>query len=147
MLMSGAEKPKKEKGDAPRDKPLFWIGSSLDDLSEFPLPVKKVMGFALRQAQKGGRHTDAKPLKGQKGASVLEVVADFDTDTYRAVYTVKFRRAVYVLHAFQKKSKSGIKTPKHELDLVERRLRAAKEHYESWIATQEAEDDGDGDTE
>jgi phage-related protein len=116
------------------------VGSSLDDLSAFPLEVKRVMGFALRRAQQGGKHADAKPLKGWKGASVLEVVADFDTDTYRAVYTVKFRRAVYVLHAL---SKSGIKTPKPELDRIERRLRAAKEHYETWIETQGA-DAGDG---
>jgi phage-related protein len=133
-----------EEGETPRDKPLFWMGSSRDDLSAFPLAVKKVMGFALRQAQQGGKHADAKPLKGRKGASVLEVVADFDTDTYRAVYTVKFRRAVYVLHAFQKKSKSGIKTPKPALALIERRLRAAKEHYERWIETQGADDDDDG---
>ncbi|MBX9628840.1 MAG: type II toxin-antitoxin system RelE/ParE family toxin [Gemmataceae bacterium] len=135
--MSGADEPEEE---APPDKPLFWIGSSLDDLSGFPPEVKRVMGFALRQAQQGGKHVHAKPLKGQKGAGVLEVVADHDSDTYRGVYTVKFKGAVYVLHAFQKKSKSGIKTPKPDLDLVERRLKTAKEHYESWIAAQEQGD-------
>lgn len=143
--MSGADKSEDE--EAPPDKPLFWIGSSLHDLSGFPLEVKRVMGFALRQAQKGGKHVRAKPLKGQKGASVLEVVADHDSDTYRGVYTVKFKGAVYVLHAFQKKSKSGIKTPKPDLDLVERRLKMAKEHYESWSAAQEQVDGGDGDGE
>jgi phage-related protein len=107
--MEGVDRAK--EGEASRDKPLFWMGSRRDDLSAFLIEVKKVMGFALRQAQQGRKHADAKPLKGRKGASVLEVVADFDTDTYRAVYTVKFWRAVYMLHAFQKKSKSGIKTP------------------------------------
>ena len=119
------------------------MGSSLDDLSDFPLEVKRMMGFALRQAQQGGKHVHAKPLKGQKGAGVLEVVADHDTDTYRGVYTVKFKGAVYVLHAFQKKSKSGNKTPKPDLDLIERRLKMAKDHYENWIETRSAEEDGD----
>jgi phage-related protein len=143
--MRGADKPKDE--ESPPDKPLFWMGSSLDDLSGFPLGVKKVMGFALRQAQKGGKHVNAKPLKGQKGAGVLEVVADHDTDTYRGVYTVKFRGAVYVLHAFQKKSKSGTKTPKPDLELVGRRLKSAKEHYESWSAAQRKRGAGSGDAE
>jgi phage-related protein len=81
----------------------------------------------LYQAQLGGKHPSAKPLKGYKGAGVLEIVEDFDGDTYRAVYTVKFREAIYVLHAFQKKSKSGIKTPAHELALIGQRLAEAKE--------------------
>jgi phage-related protein len=132
--MSSADEPMGE--ESVPDKPLFWIGSSLDDLSGFPLAVKKVMGFALRQAQQGGKHIHAKPLKGFKGAGVLEVVADHDTNTYRGVYTVKFQRAVYVLHAFQKKSKSGKKTPRSAIELVKRRLAAAKEHHESWIQTQ-----------
>ncbi len=120
------------EGDAIQDKPLFWIGSSLDDLSAFPLAVKRVIGFALRQAQKGGKHVSAKPLKGFGGASVLEVVSDYDGDAYRGVYTVRFRGVVYVLHAFQKKSKSGAKTPKHEIDLIDRRLHLAREHHEEW---------------
>lgn len=118
------------------DKPLFWIGSSLEDLSGFPLPVKRVMGFALRQAQQGGKHVSAKPLRGRPGAGILEVVADFDTNSYRAVYTVRLGRAVYVLHAFQKKSKRGIKTPQRELQLIQSRLRIAKEHYADWIKHQ-----------
>jgi phage-related protein len=141
--MRGADEPKAE--GPPPDKPLFWMGSSLKDLSGFPVEVKKVMGFALRQAQKGGKHVDAKPLKGQKGAGVLEVVADHVTDTYRGVYTVRFRGAVYVLHAFQKKSKGGVKTPKPDLDLIERRLKLAKEHYESWSAARSQGDGGSGD--
>ncbi|MGC1273071.1 MAG: type II toxin-antitoxin system RelE/ParE family toxin [Planctomycetaceae bacterium] len=102
------------------------------------------MGFALRQAQQGAKHVHAKPLKGQKGASVLEVVTDHDTDTFCGVYTVKFRGAVYVLHAFQKKSKSGRKTPKPDLELIERRLRMAKEHYERWIETQTLDEESGG---
>jgi phage-related protein len=124
------------------DKPIFWMGSSLGDLSNFPLDVRKVMGFALRQAQQGGKHIHAKPLKGHKGASVLEIVADHDSDTFRSVYTVQFKRAIYVLHAFQKKSKSGIKTARSDLDLIAKRLKAAKEHYEDWLEEQAGHGDG-----
>ena len=88
------------------------------------------MGFATYQAQTGLRHRDAKPLKGF-GAGILEVVSRFDGDTFRAVYTVRFEAAVYVLHAFQKKAKRGAETPKHELDLVRRRLRVAEQHYQN----------------
>tara|TARA_A100001391_G_scaffold188617_1_gene159329 strand:- start:27306 stop:27674 length:369 start_codon:yes stop_codon:yes gene_type:complete len=112
------------------EKPLHWIGSSLKDLRSFPEDVKDVMGFALSVAQAGGKHADAKPLKGYKGAGVLEVVDDFDGDTYRAVYTIKFEGAVYVLHAFQKKSKKGIATGKADLKLIEARLKAAASDYE-----------------
>ena len=111
------------------EKPLYWVGSSLDDLRSFPDEVKLVMGYALQLAQWGGKHPDAKPLKGFKGASTLEVVEDYDGDAYRAVYTVQFRDAVYVLHAFQKKSKRGIKTPKPDLDLIRARLRAAQAQH------------------
>ena len=84
---------------------------------------------ALRfdQLQKGGKHPDAKPLKGFKGAGVLEIVSDFDGDTFRAVYTVKIKGIIYVLHAFQKKSKKGIKTPQSELDKIKRRLKQAEQ--------------------
>ena len=88
------------------------------------------MGFAIYQAQTGLRHRDAKPLKGF-GAGILEVVSRFDGDTFRAVYTVRFEAAVYVLHAFQQKAKRGAETPKHELDLVRRRLRVAEQHYQN----------------
>ena len=128
----------------PRDKPVFWISSSLEDLSEFPKPVKKVIGFAIRQAQKGGMHIHAKSLNGYKGASVLEVIADHDTNTFRSVYTICFRRAIYVLHCFQKKSKSGIKTPQREIALIGRRLKDAQEHYENWITEQNRETQSDG---
>lgn len=112
-----------------RVKPLFWIASSKDDLREFPEEVKDVMGFALYQAQEGGKHVDAKPLKGFGGAGVLEIIADDSGSTYRGVYTVKFAGAVYVLDAFQKKSKKGAKTPQQDIDRIKRRLKAAEEHY------------------
>jgi phage-related protein len=108
-------------------KPVEWIGSSLKDLRAFPEVVRETMGFALYLAQIGDKHVAAKPLKGFTGAGVLEVVEDFDGDTFRAVYTVRFASAVYVLHVFQKKSKTGIKTPKSEIDLVRRRLKVAEE--------------------
>lgn len=114
------------------DKLLRWVGQSLDDLRAFPAEVQRVVGFALRQAQGGEKHLDAKPLKGFTGAGVLEVVADHDGDTYRAVYTVRFADVVYVLHAFQKKSKHGIATPKRELDLVRQRLAQAQADYDAW---------------
>src|SRR5712691_9258306 len=96
-------------------KPVFWIASSRKDLRKFPKGVKQTIGQALFDAQTGGKHPDAKPLKGFGGAGVLEVVEDDDGSAYRAVYTVKFAGVVYVLHAFQKKSKSGIKTPAREM--------------------------------
>lgn len=120
-------------------KPLFWMGSSKKDLKSFPRPVQKRCGFALRHAQSGTKHPDAKPLKGFKGAGVLEVLEDHEGSTYRAVYTVRFAKAVYMLHAFQKKSKKGIKTPKHEIELVAKRLQMAEDHYEEWRREQETE--------
>ena len=104
------------------------MGSSKADLKRFPDPVQGRMGFAIYRAQLGRRHWDAKPLKGF-GPGVVDVVARHDGDTFRAVYTVRFETAVYVLHAFQKKAKRGIATPKQELDLVRRRLQAAERHY------------------
>ena len=113
-------------------KPVEWISSSRNDLRKFPEEVQQMMGFALYLAQLGKKHPDAKPLKGFKGSGVLEVVEDFDGDTFRAVYTVKFEGIVYVLHAFQKKSKRGIATPKQDMELIEMRLKRAKEHYETY---------------
>ena len=109
-------------------KPVEWVGSSKGALKKFPATVQDQVGFALYQAQAGLTHRDAKPLKGL-GAHVLEVVSRHDGDTYRTVYTVRFKAAVYVLHAFQKKAKRGSATPKPEIDLVKRRLRAAEQHY------------------
>jgi phage-related protein len=109
-----------------------WIGSSKEDLRGLPERVQDMFGYALFLAQTGKRHPDAKPLKGFGGASVLEVVEDYRSDTYRAVYTVKFPEAVYVLHVFQKKSKHGIATPKQELELIKDRLKRAIEFHLSW---------------
>lgn len=113
---------------------LTWVGSSLDELKSFPAAVRKLMGVALLQAQYGGKHIQAKPLRGFKGGGVLEVVEDFDGDAYRTVYTVRYSDAVYVLHAFQKKSKKGIETPKHVMDLVKSRLKMADELHEAGTA-------------
>ena len=110
-------------------KPVAWIGSSHKDFRSFPDPVQDVMGYALFLAQTGKMHGDAKPLKGFGGAGVLEVVDDHQGDTHRAVYTVKFEEAVYVLHAFQKKSKQGRKTPPQDMEMIRRRLKAAEEHH------------------
>jgi phage-related protein len=119
-----------------RPKPLRWIASSLDDLRSFPAEVRGTIGFALWEAQLGGKVPAAKPLKGFGGAGVLEIVESFEGDAYRAAYTVRFRAAVYVLHAFQKKSRRGIATPKHEIDLIKSRLKLAQEDYEQWQANE-----------
>lgn len=119
-----------------KPKPVRWIGSSKEDLSAFPSEVKTRVGGALWEAQVGGKAPFAKPLKGYGDAGVLEVVDDFDGDTYRAVYTVKFANAVYVLHAFQKKSKHGAATPKPDLDLIDRRLKRANEEFKEWQKSQ-----------
>jgi phage-related protein len=107
------------------EKPLIWVGSSKKDLMAFPEDVRTDLGAALGVAQFGGKHPDAKPWKGD-GAGVMEIVEDHRSDTFRAVYTVRFAEAVYVLHTFQKKSKSGIKTPKPDQELVASRLRDAE---------------------
>jgi phage-related protein len=107
-------------------KPLHWVATSLADLRALPRTVQRSVGVALRAAQLGGKHGSAKPLRGFKGAGVLEVVEDHDGNTYRAVYTVRFANHVYVLHVFQKKSKKGIETPKHVIQLLRARLRAAE---------------------
>jgi phage-related protein len=117
-------------------KPVRWIASSRRDLKTFPEDVRDDVGFALYRAQQGLKHSMAKPLKGFDGPGVLEVVADYDGDTYRAVYTVRFAEAVYVLHCFQKKSKSGIATPKPEIELIKGRLKSAQQEHEQWQSQQ-----------
>ena len=109
-------------------KPLFWIASSKKDLNAMPEDVQDAFGYALFLAQTGGKHDQAKPLKGFGSAGVLEVVESEDNSTYRAVYTVKFGDAVYVLHCFQKKSTHGIATPKPDMDVIRERLKAAERH-------------------
>lgn len=112
--------------DEPPLKPVMWVGSSLRDLREFPEPVQDHAGYALYVAQRGGIHRDTKILRGFGGTGVVEVVKDFRGDTFRAIYTVRYADAVYVLHAFQKKSKTGRKTLWSDLDLVKKRLREAE---------------------
>src|SRR5438034_2342475 len=123
-------------------KPVFWVASSRKDLKKFPKGVRQALGQALFDAQTGGKHPHAKPLKGFGGAGVLEVVEDDDGNTYRAVYTVKFAGAVYVLHAFQKKSKRGIKTPPEEIEKVKARLKEAATHYAEWAKKGNTEQQG-----
>jgi phage-related protein len=113
----------------PDEKPLFWIGSSLKDITRFPSEVQRSVGFALSAAQYGRKHPSAKPWKGE-GPGVLEVVKNYDGDTYRALYTVRFANAVYVLHAFQKKSPHGISTRQSDVVLVKERLKLAQRDYE-----------------
>jgi phage-related protein len=108
-------------------KRLVFVGPSRAELQALPKPVRTAIGFALYRAQEGSRHPSAKPLKGFGGAGVLEIVEDDDGNTYRAVYTVSFPDAVYVLFVFQKKSTSGIATPKRHIDLIRQRFRLAEE--------------------
>jgi len=112
--------------DAPSLKPVIWVGSSRKDLREFPDPVRDHIGYALYVAQCGGKHRDAKVMTGFGGAGVVEIVKDYRGDTFRAVYTLRHAGVVYVLHAFQKKSKSGRETPRRDMDLVKQRLREAE---------------------
>jgi phage-related protein len=112
------------------EKPLLWIGSAKSDLLRFPEGVKDEIGVALSVAQFGGKHPKAKPWRGE-GSGVLEIVEDHRGDTYRAVYTVKFENAAYVLHAFQKKSPKGIKTAQSDVELISRRLKIASADYEA----------------
>jgi phage-related protein len=111
-------------------RPLLWLASSRKDYGEFPLAVQEQFGFELFIAQSGLHPPSAKPLKGL-GNGVVELIEDHDGDTFRAIYTVRFETAVYVLHCFKKKSKSGIKTPQNEIELVKSRLKAAAEHFAS----------------
>ncbi len=119
-------RPRLAKGE----RPLDWIGSAKRDFLAFPDPVKDELGNALGLAQFGGKHPKAKPWKGQ-GPGVFEAVADQVGDTYRAVYTVRFREVVYVLHAFQKKSPAGRRTGQTDIALIARRLRVAQQDYEA----------------
>ena len=112
-------------------KPVEWIGSSYKDFREFPDAVQDHMGYALHIAQTGDKHEDTQPLKGFGGAGVLEVVSDHVGDTFRAVYTVKFAQVIYVLHAFQKKSKTGSKTTAKDMALIARRLKVAEADYKA----------------
>ncbi len=124
-----------------RPKPVFWVGSSRKDLKRFPKTVRQTFGQALFDAQTGTKHPDAKPLRGFSGAGVLEVVDDYVGSAYRAVYTVKFAGVVYMLHAFQKKSKRGARTPAQEIEKVKARLKEAEKHHAEWSAKQKKDDE------
>ena len=110
-------------------KPVRWVGSSRKDLRAFPKDVRRDIGQALYAAQHGEQYPSVKALQGFGGRSVLEIIEDYRGNTYRAVYTVKFRGTIYVLHAFKKKSKKGVATPQRDIDLIKRRLADAEQHY------------------
>lgn len=118
-----------------KEKSLIWVGSSKKDLGSFPEEVRRVFGYALHLAQQGDKHPDAKLLAGFHGGKVLEVVENYQTDTYRAVYTAEFMDRIYVLHCFQKKSKRGAATPKPEIDLVKARQKDAERIHKEWVET------------
>jgi phage-related protein len=107
-------------------EPVVWMGDSLEAVRRFPEKVRQEIGFALYQAQRGKKHVNTKPLTGF-GSGVLEVVSDHRGNTFRAVYTVRLAGRIYVLHAFQKKSKKGVQTPRGDLELIRQRLRRAIE--------------------
>jgi phage-related protein len=110
-------------------KPAIFVSSSKKDLKKFPEPVQETIGRSLMIAQFGFKPDEAKPLKGFGSAGVLEIIEDHDGDTYRAVYTVRFKETIYVLHCFQKKSKTGIKTPQQDIDLINQRLKLAENDW------------------
>src|SRR6202050_4234662 len=112
--------------DNPSIKPVLWLGSSRKDLRDFPAPVQDHMGYALYVAQLGGKHRDAKTLTGFGDAGIVEMVKDFRGDTFRAVYTLRYAGCVYVLHAFQKKSKTGRETPHRDLESIRQRINEAE---------------------
>ena len=118
--------PKQVYSPRLKRRDLIWVGTTLDDLRAFPEEVRREMGHALHLAQIGDKSPEAKPLRGFKGAGVLEIVENFDGNTYRAVYTVRLASGVYALHAFQKKSHRGIATDQRDAELVEKRLRDAE---------------------
>lgn len=109
----------------PSGRPIIWIGSSLRDIRLFPAEIRRDIGYALFAAQEGETDPEAKPLRGFSGGGVMEIIAHHKGDTWRAVYTVRFSEAIYVLHALQKKAKRGIATPKKEIDLIHQRLAEA----------------------
>lgn len=123
------------------ERPLYWVGSSKRDLLALPEAVRRFFGHALHIAQQGERHPATKVLKGFDGGGVLEILEDDAAGTYRAVYTVRFREAVFVLHCFRKKSTHGIATPKREMEIIEARLKAAQAKA---MEMRDAGRDGDG---
>lgn len=125
-------------------KKVEWMGGCLKDLQEFPEDVKQEIGFTLFVAQQGGTAVNVVPLVGFGGANVLEVIVDDCGSTFRAVYTVRFEKAIYALHAFQKKSRRGVATPKRDLDLIRSRLKLAEAHYARHYETTAKQKDAAG---
>ena len=123
-------------------KPLEWLGKTREQLIAFPREICRDIGYALHFAQSGDKHPTAKPLKGFVGAGVLEVIENHDGNTYCAVYTIQFADVVYVLHVFQKKSKRGAATPRRDLELIQTRLKDAREHYQRKYQTRTGSDGG-----
>jgi phage-related protein len=117
------------------NRQLVWVSSSQKDLEEFPDPVKETMLFALDLAKVGAKHGKAKPFKGFSGSSVLEIVQRGKDSTFRTLYTVEFKEAVFVLHCFKKKSTEGIKTPKKEIDLIYNRYKQAVDLHKKLFKT------------
>jgi phage-related protein len=117
-------------------KSVVWVGASRRDIQAMPAQIKRRFGVALDDAQQGETSQSAKPLHGFSGANVIEVVEDFDSDTYRAVYTVRFQEAIYVLHIFQKKSRQGSRTDMRDLNLIRSRLQQAKEMHLEYVEKQ-----------
>ncbi len=113
-------------------KPVIYLGSNKKDLQKLPRAVQEVFAHGIQMAAEGDTHPDAKALKGYGGRSVIEIIEDHKSDTYRAVYTVRFKTAVYVLHVFKKKSTKGIATPKKDKELIDSRLKYAASHYKNW---------------
>ena len=110
-------------------KQVFWIGASHDDLSECPQPIRHAVGYALYRAQMGERPAHAKVFSGMGSAKILEIRENDVSGTYRAIYTVEMKDCIFVLHVFQKKSKTGKETPKKEIDLLNKRLKEAREEF------------------
>ncbi len=121
--------------NGPSLKTCWFVGAARDEVKALPVEVQDVVGYALHLAQCGEKHGSVKPLKGFGGSGVLEIVEDHKGDAYRAVYTIKFAEAVYVLHAFQKKSSKGIATPKRTLETIKRRLRMAEQDYRARVGS------------
>jgi len=117
--------------EEPVVKPVVWLASTKRDLKSLPEEVQDRVGYALWIAQTGHQHPHAKALTGFRDASVIEIIEDWQGDTYRAVYTVRFPEAVYVLHVFQKKSRRGAATPKPDRALIQKRLRDATQLHEA----------------
>ncbi len=117
-------------------KPVVWVGSSRKDIQDMPAKVRRLFGTALDEAQQGNKPLSAKPLHGFGGANVLEIVENYNSDAYRAIYTIRFEEAVYVLHVFQKKSRQGIQTPQRDLELVRSRLQQAEEMHLKYVQQQ-----------